>query len=79
MTISTDEIIVTMADVTKAGICARGTKGWFADNGLDFRDFLKNGISATRMLAVGDAHGALVVTRKIEREGITVTTEVPNG
>jgi|GEM_PF-1907743 len=79
MTVSTDDIIVTMADVTRAGICPRGTKGWFADNGLDFRDFLKNGISATRMLAVGDAHGALVVARKIEREGIAVETEVPHG
>jgi len=79
MTVPTDEIIITMADITRAGICARGAKGWFADNGLDFRDFLKNGISATQMLAVGDAHGALVVARKIGREGIIVTPEVPRG
>lgn len=79
MTVSTDDIIVTMADVTKAGVCARGAKGWFADNGLDFRDFWKNGITATRMLAVGDAHGALVVARKIEREGIQVTPEASDG
>lgn len=80
MTVSTDDIIVTVADVKKAGICIYpGAKGWFADNGLDFRDFLKNGISATKMLAVGDAHGALVVARKIEREGIILTPQVPNG
>ena len=82
MTVALDEVIITIDDIRKAGHCARGAKNWFDQQGIDFRDFLKNGITATRMLDTGDAQGAQVVARKLERElvgvdltGIVVTVE----
>lgn len=82
MTVALDDVIITIDDIRKAGHCARGAKNWFDQYGLDFRDFLKNGITATQMLDTGDAQGAQVVTRKIERDligvdltGIVITVE----
>lgn len=82
MTLPLDDVIITIDDIRKAGHCARGAKNWFDQQGLDFRDFLKNGITATQMLATGDAQGEQVVVRKIERElvgvdltGVTITVD----
>jgi arsenate reductase-like glutaredoxin family protein len=53
--------IVTISDVRAAGICASGARRWFEAYGLDFRDFVKNGIDAELLLATGDAYGIRVV------------------
>ena len=36
------------------GFCASGMRTWFEANGLDYRDFLRNGIPASKLEAVGD-------------------------
>ena len=65
-----DDFIVTVDDIRTAGPCARGIKNWFADHQLDFNDFLKNGIPASRLLASGDGYAELIVNKiKEQRNG----------
>lgn len=45
---------ITMNDVIKAGHCARGARRWFENHGMDFRDFLKNGIDEKQFVEQGD-------------------------
>lgn len=54
-------MIVIYDDIAKAGYCASGAKTWFAAHGLDFRDFLKNGLDASVFEATGDAMALRVV------------------
>lgn len=65
------DLIITAADIRKAGHCiVPGTKRWFADHGLDFRSFIKNGIAAETLLATGDALANQVVERtRARRDG----------
>lgn len=58
---------IVMDDITKAGICASGARRWFHAHGLDFRDFMANGIDAEALLATGDAYARQVVDHKLER------------
>jgi hypothetical protein len=58
---------ITMTDIVRAGHCARKTPQWFADHGLDFRDFHKNGISARKLAATGDGLALQVIKRKLAR------------
>lgn len=59
---------IYMDDITKAGHCARGTRRWFVDHGMDFPAFLAEGIAASELLERGDALAEMVVERKIKRE-----------
>lgn len=61
-------MIVTITDIRLAGHCVSGARQWFNQYGLDFRDFIKNGIDAEVLLATGDALAKQVIDRKIERE-----------
>lgn len=65
-----EDLHISMTDITQAGYCARGTKGWFERKGLDFRAFLKEGIAAEDLLATEDAMAVRVVESKIQREWI---------
>jgi len=60
---------VTVDDCRRAGHCAIGIRRWFEYRGLDFRDFLRNGIDVDIFLATGDAYAIRVVQLKREREG----------
>jgi len=35
------------------GFCARGGRAWFARHGMDWLDFVRNGIDAEKLLATG--------------------------
>lgn len=59
---------ITVNDIRAAGHCSRGIKNWFDAQGLDFRDFLKNGIAVEDFLASGDGQARQVVERKIARD-----------
>lgn len=61
------DLVITISDVRRAGHCVSGARRWFDAHGLDFRAFLKHGISAEAMLATGDGQGRQVVERTIER------------
>lgn len=47
---------ITVADMRRAGYCVRGIRSWFAANGLDFSEFMANGIPEEKLEAIGDAH-----------------------
>jgi hypothetical protein len=49
-----------------AGICARGSRAWFASRGLDWKDYLKNGISADVLRELDDpiSNRALAVAER---------------
>jgi hypothetical protein len=61
--------LITINDVRLAGHCVRGAHGWFAQRGLDFRAFVKNGERASVLLATEDNDLAVqVIERKKARE-----------
>ena len=47
-------MIVTVTDIRRAGHCVPGIWRWFNAQGLDFRDFLTNGIDAEILAATKD-------------------------
>lgn|ERR1051325_9976263 len=63
-------LIITISDISAAGYCARGAKGWFEGYGINFRDVIRNGITAGDLLATGDAHAERVVEAKLARERV---------
>lgn len=62
-----EDLMLSMSDIRAAGYCASGTRRWFEARGLDFRDMLKNGITARDLFATNDACAERVVTLKMER------------
>ena len=62
-----DDLIVTINDVRSAGHCAQGARAWFVGHGLDFRAFLRDGIPARQVAAMGDGLADQVITRTLER------------
>lgn len=58
-----DDFIVTINDIRKTGHCTAGTRRWFAANGLDFREFLKNGMPASLLEEKGDAMAGEVIAK----------------
>jgi hypothetical protein len=60
---------ITIDDVRLAGHCVAGARDWFDRHGLDFRDFIRNGIAEERFLAAGDAIAAEIVKAKQDRRG----------
>ncbi|WP_265092257.1 hypothetical protein [Acinetobacter bereziniae] len=57
-----------MSDIRNAKMCARGTRAFFILHGLDFQDFLKNGIDAEKILNTKDAMAIQVVELKYGRQ-----------
>lgn len=51
----TEDFIITARDLQAKGFCiVPGVKNFFRNYDLDFRDFMKNGIMASALLATGD-------------------------
>ena len=71
----TDGLHITITDVRLAGFCVSGVKRWFDGQPIDFRAFLKNGVTADELLATGDAMAARVVAAKIKREWLDGSPE----
>ncbi|TXH12496.1 MAG: hypothetical protein E6R03_12810 [Hyphomicrobiaceae bacterium] len=61
---------MTARDLIGCGFCARGQKSWFDLNGIDFRSFLENGVSAERLLATGDGLAIKAVEMLRQRRGV---------
>lgn len=51
---------IRMSDLRSVGVCDR-VRFWFRKHGLDWADFLKNGIEDERLLRTGDAQAFRVV------------------
>lgn len=56
------ETVITIDHVRAVGLCANGTRTWFARHDLDFRAFLREGIDADSLLTTGDAMALRVVS-----------------
>ncbi len=48
-------------DIRAARLCFGGARPWFRRHGLDWQDFLANGITAERLEATGDALALRVI------------------
>jgi hypothetical protein len=58
----TDEIvIVRMVHIRQAKMCSNGTRDFFNRHGLDWQEFLKEGVDAEKLRATGDAMALKVV------------------
>lgn len=56
---STEEIMVTVADVRAIQFCARGARQWFTRHGLDYTEFVTRGLPISQVEAVNDALGKM--------------------
>jgi len=65
----TNDTIITVADARHAGYCVAGIRAWFVMKRIDFRDFVKNGITVGRLLEIDDEFSRKVIAVKQEREG----------
>lgn len=62
-----DDIIVTVYDCRKLGYCMKQVRPWFGRMGLDFRDFVKNGIPASKLVATNDVYAMRVIEQARKR------------
>lgn len=60
-------LTITINDVRKAGHCVSGAREWFRLKGLDFRDFLKNGMPAADFVATEDPYAIEIVRKMLDR------------
>jgi hypothetical protein len=68
-------MIVTMQHVrtipyyqARAGFCLPKVRTWFKRHGLDFADFIRNGIDEQKLLATGDGLADAIVKWAYECE-----------
>lgn len=50
----TKDVIVKMEHMRSLRYCSRGVREFFARYGLDYSDFLQNGISGEKLLSASD-------------------------
>lgn len=58
--------IITVTDIRKQGYCVQGIKTWFSAHGLNFSEFLQQGVESDRLLATGDELARKVVEAKMK-------------
>jgi len=63
----TQEIKVKMRHIREARMCSKGARAFFERHGLDWNEFIKNGIDTAKLEATGDAMAMQVV--KVARNG----------
>lgn len=61
-------MIVRTNHCQEMGYCMRRVRPWFAQHGLDFVDFVNNGIEAEKLLATDDEFARNIVAYVVERE-----------
>ncbi|MEC7118659.1 MAG: hypothetical protein VXW65_01995 [Pseudomonadota bacterium] len=61
-------MIVIYADMRALGYCSKGAREWFAQHGLDYRQFVRSGLDADTLLATGDAMAVKTVEQAKKRE-----------
>lgn len=62
-----DDILVTVQDCRKLGYCMKAIRPWFTEEGLDFRDFVRNGILASKLHAKNNAYAEDVIRQARKR------------
>ncbi len=72
MSVDLDTIIITVTDIKKAGIClGHGARPFFAARGIEWPEFMRNGVTARWLWDTEDGYAQMIVTRKLEREGLS--------
>lgn len=56
-----ENLIIRMVDIRASKLCSRGARTFFERHGLDWNDFLKNGIDSRALLNTEDAMAIKVV------------------
>lgn len=65
--VTSDHLRMLRARYDQGGRCVPGIQTWFTRYGLDFEEFLRNGLPASAFEATGDERGLELV--QIAREG----------
>lgn len=65
----TGKVIVTLEDCRTLGFCMGAVRPWFEQHGFDWRDFVRNGIEADRLLATDDHLARMAVSNAEARHG----------
>lgn len=66
---------VRFEDIRALGYCSRGARAWFAQHGLDYLDFVRQGLPAERLAALGDALADAAVAQAVKREAADGTAQ----
>jgi hypothetical protein len=61
-------MIVRVQDCQEMGYCMRRVRPWFVTHGLDFVDFVRNGIEENDLLATDDEFARNIVAHVHRRE-----------
>lgn len=61
-------MIVRVQHCQEMGYCMRRVRPWFATHGLDFVDFVNNGIDSEKLLATNDEFAKNIVAWVSEKE-----------
>ena len=59
---------VTLQDLRASRLCFQGARPWFRRHGLDWQQFLKEGLDAETLAATGDALALRVIAIAETRE-----------
>jgi hypothetical protein len=60
------DLRVYLRHIRACGHCLSGARRWFAAHGLDWSDFIRNGIPAYQIVAIGDTIANSVVDRALK-------------
>lgn len=56
-----------MGDCLRAGFCPKGVRAWLEVRGLNYREFVRNGLPEEEWIAVSDGLGDVVLAKARER------------
>jgi hypothetical protein len=65
-----DDFIVQSRDLVEVGVCFAGQRRWWGDQGWDIREFVRDGILASKLEATGDAVALRAVRMIKERRDV---------
>lgn len=57
-----------MTDIRAARMCSRGSRDFFVRYGLDWQEFLRDGVDHELLLAIGDPMALQVVELALKRQ-----------
>jgi len=70
---------VTIQDLRASRLCFQGARSWFRRHGLDWQNFLKEGLDAEILAATGDALALRVITVAEAREAVEAEQDRSDG
>lgn len=65
-----DDMIIKIDDVAASGHCAKGTRRFFHEHNLDFKEFMRVGIRATDLGKTQDGLALQIIEATKQRRGL---------